>query len=259
MVHKTLGFVGGGRITRILLEGLTRSGALPSGVVVSDPDAEALDKLRARFPLIATAPGNNALAAGQELVFLAVHPPVMSVVTAEIRGAVRPEAIVISLAPKITLAKLAEGLGGFRRLARLMPNAPSLVNAGFNPLAFSPSLTDADKQTVAELCMAWGCCPQVVEEKLEAFALLTSMGPTYFWFQMYELQNLALSFGLTTAEAQLGLERLFIGLCKTMAASGLRWEEVQDLVPVKPLSDLEQPLIEAYRSRLTAVMQRIKP
>ena len=259
MTNQSIGFVGGGRITRILLEGLGRYGSLPDRVVVSDTNQEALERLKERWPLIEAAPGNNALAAAQRFVVLAVPESAIAEVAAQVRPALRPESVVISLAPKITIAKLAAALGGFARIARMMPNAPAMVNTGFNPVAFSPVLTDADKRATAELGVAWGCCPQVVEEKLEAFAILTSMGPAYFWFQMYELRRLALAFGLTNAEAQLGLERLFIGLCRTMAEPGLSQEEVQGLVGAQPLKDLEPSLVEAYRTRLEAVMRQIKP
>lgn len=36
MINKTIGFIGGGRITRILLGGLTRAGKMPENIVVAD-------------------------------------------------------------------------------------------------------------------------------------------------------------------------------------------------------------------------------
>ncbi len=50
------------------------------------------------------------------------------------------DAVVVSLAPVLTLARLSEMLGGFGRLVRVLPNAPSLVGAGFNPVAFADDL-----------------------------------------------------------------------------------------------------------------------
>ena len=73
MHHKTIGFIGGGRVTRIFLEGWTRAQKLPASITVSDPNAELLAKLRARFPSIATV-ADNAVTAAKDIVFLAVHP-----------------------------------------------------------------------------------------------------------------------------------------------------------------------------------------
>ena len=46
MTNKTIGFIGGGRITRIFLEGWKRGGVLPNRIVVSDCNAETLAKLK---------------------------------------------------------------------------------------------------------------------------------------------------------------------------------------------------------------------
>ena len=118
---------------------------MPGQIVVSDCNAEALGKLRARFPQVETATANSA-AAGQEIVFLAVHPPVMAEVAAGIKGAAQARCVVVSLAPKFTLAKLTGLLGGFGRLARVIPNAPSVVGLGFNPVSFAAALSAADRR-----------------------------------------------------------------------------------------------------------------
>jgi pyrroline-5-carboxylate reductase len=39
MTNKSVGFIGGGRVTRILLGGLRQAGQLPGRVVVSDGNA----------------------------------------------------------------------------------------------------------------------------------------------------------------------------------------------------------------------------
>jgi pyrroline-5-carboxylate reductase len=51
MTNKTIGFIGGGRITRIFLAGWKRAGMLPGKVVVSDCNADALAKLKSQFPV----------------------------------------------------------------------------------------------------------------------------------------------------------------------------------------------------------------
>jgi pyrroline-5-carboxylate reductase len=76
MSTKTIGFVGGGRITRIFLEGWRRANALPANVLVSDCNADTLAKLQAQFPGVQTT-GDSHAAAAQDIVFLAVHPPVI--------------------------------------------------------------------------------------------------------------------------------------------------------------------------------------
>lgn len=258
MNSTSIGFIGGGRITRIFLEGWTRANQTPANIIVSDPNADILDSLNARIPGILTTP-DNARAASQDLVFLAVHPPLVAEVVAGIRDHLKPDAILVSLAPKFTIAKLTGLLGGFARLARVIPNAPSIIGAGFNPHAFGAALCMADRIRVESLLAPLGECPEVAEERLETYALFTARGPTYFWFQFYELLRFAETSGLTFDEAQRGLYAMVAGALKTMTDAGLEREEVMNLIPVKPPGEMEATVTEVFRKQLPSILEQIKP
>jgi pyrroline-5-carboxylate reductase len=259
MTTHALGFIGGGRVTRIVLGGWKQANGLPPKIIVSDPDADLLAKLQAEYPFIEIAPGDNRRAAGQAVVFLAVHPPLMLAMLAELRGAVAPETTVVSFAPKFTLAKLAVALGGHAKLARVIPNAPSIIGAGYNPVTFAPALPVAAREALQALLAPLGDCPEVAEPKLEAYALLTGMGPTYLWFQLETLRELGRSFGLTDDDLQPALKRMACGAARTLLGSGLSPAQVMDLIPVKPLAEDEAAIKQAYQTRLPALFAKIKP
>src|SRR5579859_2093471 len=152
MSANTVGFLGGGRIVRIFLEGWERAGHMPVEVVVHDPDPGALARLQARFPGVRGTP--DAWPLGQVAwVFAAVHPPALLDALRPLAGKLRPDAVVVSLAPKVKITRLSEGLGGFGRVARSIPNAPSLVGTGFNPVAFGPGLPEDARGAI--LKMLW--------------------------------------------------------------------------------------------------------
>ncbi len=259
MSDQTIGFIGGGRIARVFLGGWTRAGRSCSTIVVSDPDAAALARLKERFSTISAVTNDNAAAAAQDIVFVALHPPTIPDALAQVKTSLKSQAIVVSLAPKWTIAKLAGLLDGFDRLARAIPNAPSVVGAGFNPMTFSSALPMDDRNVVRGLFSALGDCCEVAEEKLEAYAILTGMGPTYFWPLLYELIGLGEAFGLSRSEAESGVKHMLSGTITTMLESGLSAAGVQDLVPVRPLADVEQLVLDACRAKLPAVFQKIKP
>ena len=103
-----------------------------------------------------------------------------------------------------------------------------------------------------------GKCPEVDEGKLEAYAILTAMGPTYLWFQLRELQAIAESFGLSREEAQTGTSEMVAGAERTLFGSGLTAEEVIDLIPVKPLGEEEGSIKAAYHARLEGLYAKLK-
>ena len=85
-LNSTYGFIGGGRITYILLTALNSKNVLPSKVIVSDPNEEAREKVINISSDIIECVNENRQAAQADVVFLSVHPPVIKEVLAEIKN-----------------------------------------------------------------------------------------------------------------------------------------------------------------------------
>ncbi len=253
---RTVGFIGGGRVTRFLLDGWMRAGAMPPEVRVADPDAGALERLRSAHPDVRTVPPERA--AASELVVMAVHPPVMKAALEQIRPHLPPDAWLLSLAPKWTLRELA-AFSGVARWIRMIPNAPSAIGRGYNPVAFADAIETGRREEFRRLVAPWGESPEVPERDLEAYAMISAMGPTYFWFQWQVLRELAHEFGLGPADADRALVAMIRGAAELMFEGDRRSEEVMDTIPVRPLKDDEQLILSAYRQRLPAVWAKIRP
>ena len=258
MMDKTIGFIGGGRVTRIILEGFKRKNVSFKEVIVSDSNPEALKLLKETFLDITVAPDNNPLSASGHIVFIALHPPAVLPVLDEIRSSLKQEAVLISLAPKIAISKISERLEGFKKIVRMIPNACSIVNHGFNPMAFSPSLDQSEKKDLLKILALLGECPEVDEDKLEAYAIVAAMGPTYLWFQLYELEKIGMSLGLTSQEVRSAVTRMAEGAAMTMSESELLPDEVMNLIPVKPLAEEEERIKSLYRSKLEGLYNKLK-
>jgi pyrroline-5-carboxylate reductase len=255
-INKSIGFIGGGRITRIMLSGFSCAGVLPKNIIVAEPNDDVFQKLSASIPSVSR--GDNKTAARQDIVFGALHPPTMPAVLEEIASVLRADAVFVSLAPRVTIASLSRQLKGFTRIIRLLPNAPSVINMGYNPIAFSNGLSQSEQSELVTLFRTLGECPEVAEDKIEAYAILVAMGPTYFWFQWQELLKLGTSFGLEQTETETALAAMVAGAAKTLFNSGMAPEDVMDLVPVKPLSDDEPTIRDIYTQRLETLFKKLK-
>ena len=244
---KKFGFVGGGRITRIICKGLARSESLPA-TVVYDCNSAALDKLKESGLDIETAESlEDALKA--EILVLAVHPAAMVEVLQSIDGKIDTNTIVLSLSPKISISRTQELLGGHKLVARMNPNAPSIIGKGFNPVSFSADFDKTRKAELLETFSPLGDMPVVEDHLLESFAVITAMGPTYLDYQIKLLKDLALSFGIPVDLACQGIAAMVNGAASTVLATGLD-EHPLDLVPVRPLQELEETVSLGYRKIL---------
>lgn len=255
---KTIGFIGGGRITRILLNGFKNTNVSFATISVYETNETVLNALKADYPRIETSM-DPLKAASSDWVFIALHPPVLMETLTALKNSIKKDAMVVSLAPKITIDKIKSVLPHVPNLARMNPNAGTYVNKGYNPVFFAQS---AEKKVVIEFLEIFeklGKVPVVPENQIEAYAMISAMGHTYFWYQLQQLKELGLSYGLSESEANETLTAMLWGTTETLFNSGLNYDKVVDLVPVKPMAEHENAVREFYKSSLNGIYQKIKP
>jgi pyrroline-5-carboxylate reductase len=257
MKTKKIGFIGGGRITKIFLQAFKNKSVEFDSIVVYDPNAATLNALKEQFPKIQIENSLN-VPAQQELVILAVHPPVMMETLNSIKESLQSDAVILSLAPKFTISKIA-GVLGVDSVIRMIPNATSFINEGFNPVSFHPSINDSDKQLFMNAFQALGENFEVAESKLEPYAIASAMLPTYFWFQWQKMEDIALKMGLSDDEAKEVVKSTLLKSINLFYDSNLTKEEVIDLIPVKPIGENEEEIKSILDKKLLGLFEKIKP
>jgi pyrroline-5-carboxylate reductase len=257
MKTKSIGFIGGGRITKILLQAFQNKNAKFSKIVVTDTNNEVATNLLKIYPYIKVE--NPSEAAAQDIVFISLHPPVIMDTLELLKRDFKSTATVISLAPKITLAKISSKLGQVQNLARLIPNATSYINEGYNPICFSAGFDKKDRNGILGLLELLGVTFEVSEEKLESYAIVSAMLPTYFWFQWKQLDEIGQKIGLNERESKDSIHETLIASLNLMYKSGLTASEVMDLIPVKPIGEHEAQITDIYKTKLMGLFEKIKP
>jgi pyrroline-5-carboxylate reductase len=256
-MKQSIGFIGGGRVTRILLHAFKNKNAQFSKIIVTDTNPDVSGNLKKSFPDIKI--DNASVAASQDIVFISLHPPVVMDTLELIKGSINSKTIVISLAPKITIAKISSRLNQSKDIVRLIPNATSYINEGYNPICFSADFAAREKQQVLDLLGLMGNTFEVPEEKLESYAIMSAMLPTYFWFQWKELAVIGQKIGLSEKESKDSINNTLIASLNLMYKSGLTAGDVMDLIPVKPIGEHESQITEIYETKLIGLFEKIKP
>ena len=257
MESKSIGFIGGGRITKIFLQGFSNPSVPISSIKIFEPDGEILKKLTSAFPAILQAK-DPADAAAQDIVFIAVHPPVVMEILQLIRKSTVKSTVVVSLAPKITLQKMASILPT-RKLIRMIPNATSFINKGYNPVSFHPDFNKKEKKNLLKMFKILGKTFETEESKLESYAVVSAMLPTYFWFQWQELIRIGQKTGLDKSESRKAVQSSLKKAISIFFNSELSSEEIMDLIPVKPIGEYEKEISDIYNTRLMEIYGKIKP
>ena len=255
MKTKSIGFIGGGRITRIILQAIQNKQYKLNYIVVSDSNQDVLDNLKSQFEDIQIT-NQNVVAAQQEFVIIALHPPVIMGVLNEIKGVVSAKTTMLSLAPKITI-KIIQSTLDVLKVARLIPNATSVINEGYNPVCFSAEFKKTEKNELLNWLKQMGPTFDVDESKLEAYALVSAMAPTYFWFQWQKLVELGKAFGLESNESEQAVYQSMMAALNVQFNDNLSYPEVLDLIPVKPIGELEEEINQMYEEKLKGLFAKI--
>ena len=108
---RRIGFLGAGKMATALAQGWTAAGLVaPDRVVASDPTPAAREAFAAGHGFRTTA-ANLEVVANSDVLVLAVKPQMMAALLDEIRPAVTPAHLVVSVAAGVTLKQLDHGLG----------------------------------------------------------------------------------------------------------------------------------------------------
>jgi pyrroline-5-carboxylate reductase len=228
--HPRIGFLGAGKMATALAAGWIQAGLTSADRVCgSDPVIAARNAFAAQSGATVLA-DNLQVVASSDVVVAAVKPQHMADMLHEVRGALAPRHLVVSIAAGVTLRQMTDLLGEGRRLIRVMPNTPCLVGASASAFAPSVSATAADVQLVERLLNAVGRAFQVPEKLLDAVTGLSGSGPAFVFVMIEALSDGGVRMGLPRDLAtQLAAQTLF-GAAKMLLETGLHPGTLKDMV-----------------------------
>jgi len=224
-------FIGGGVMGEAIIKSLLRSAILqPPQIALSEPNPERRGLLSDRYQVHAFA--DNAGAAAQaDVIVLAVKPQVMDKVLADLRGVVRPDALVFSIAAGIAIATLQKGLNGHSHVVRAMPNTPAQIGKGISVWTCTASVTEVQRKQAIQILEAMGEEVFVEDEQyLDMATALSGTGPAYVFLFMEALIDAGVHMGFSRPIAEKLVIQTLRGSVEYAAASKLHVAELRNQV-----------------------------
>ena len=187
-----------------LIGGLIADGWNPSSIRVSDTDAQQLERLSRRFPIMTTTDNNGAVE-GADVVVLAVKPQVMASVAQALASSVsRQQPLVISIAAGIPESALRHWLGDNVAIVRSMPNTPAMVQSAATAMYANPNVSDDQRNVAESILRSVGIVIWVDDEpKMDAATALSGSGPAYMFLFIEALQAAGRELGFSEDTAYL--------------------------------------------------------
>ena len=168
-----IGIIGYGSMGKMLLEKFAAHHAAEE-LLVSNRSAEKLRDVQHRCTVCGT---NRALAERADMIFLCVRPADMPAVLSEIRGAVQPDALLVSLNGSVPFSAIGRILP--HKTAKVIPGVTAEIDRSQTLICYHESVTDADRQRLASLMRCIGDVTVLPESELGMGAELVSCMPGF--------------------------------------------------------------------------------
>lgn len=197
-----IGFIGAGNMAEAIIRGVIDAKVCKSNdIIISDIRPDRVKSLCKKYR-VKSAADNCKLAKAVNILVLSVKPQNMADVLKEIKGSVKKNLLIVSIAAGVTTKKIQKVLGNVA-VVRVMPNTPALIGQGAAAIYATKKAKGKAKATM-RIFSAVGLAVEVSDEKLlDAVTAVSGSGPAYFFLLMEEMLKTAQKLGLKKELAQI--------------------------------------------------------
>ncbi|MDO4634233.1 MAG: pyrroline-5-carboxylate reductase [Eubacteriales bacterium] len=225
-----IGFIGCGNMATAMISGILDAKLAQNEELTASAHSDATrQKIREELKITA-ARHNSEVAEFADILFLAVKPMYYQEVMEEIRSTLRPEQIIVSIAPGKTLAWMEEILGAGTKIIRTMPNTPAMVKEGMTALCRNAFVTDEEFASVKVLFEGFGLAEEVPEHLMDVVTGVSGSSPAYVYLFIEALADAAVSDGMPRAAAYRFASQAVLGSAKMVLETGKHPGELKDMV-----------------------------
>nr|BFD58297.1 pyrroline-5-carboxylate reductase [Bdellovibrio sp. CKG001]BFD61727.1 pyrroline-5-carboxylate reductase [Bdellovibrio sp. HM001] len=220
-----VGFLGAGNMAQAMIKGLIEGGLPAKNIYASNRSEGKLHKLAETYHINPVS-SNDELVDKCDIIILAIKPQDLLSALEPVTRSFDEHKIVISIAAGIRMEKLERYVQG-ARLARVMPNTPSLIGRGVIGYLLNDDDDDGLEATVEDLFTPLGRVIHVGDEdQFEALMVSCSSGTGFVFEMMMYWQDWIEEHGFSPEEARLMTIETFVGA--SLLAAQAR-EDVEDL------------------------------
>lgn len=195
-------FLGCGSMNEAILGGLLAAGLERSSVTATVRRADRAAELRERhgITVLATAEdahANTAAVADADVVVIGVKPVGVVALAREIAPALRPSALVLSVAAAVPIDLIEDALNDGQPVIRSMPNTPSRLGKGVLSISAGTHAGPKEMERARSLLASAGTVVEIPELQIDAVSAVSGSGPAYAFY---------LAEAMAAAGEELGLD-----------------------------------------------------
>ncbi len=214
-----IAFIGGGNMGEAIIKALLKKKlGKPADIAVSDISVSRRQYLKKQYKTNVTTDIKEAVQ-GKKVVVLAVKPQNIKEVLADLKGNIKSDQVILSIAAGVKINTIAKGTG-HRKIVRAMPNTPAQIGLGISGWTATQEVTAKQKELARKILNAMG--KEIYfddEEYLDKVTAISGSGPAYFFLFAESLIDGAVALGLKRQDTEKLVLQTMLGAAHLMDKS----------------------------------------
>ncbi len=257
-MDKKIGFIGCGNMSQAIIGGLVSSGQIKAeDIWVFDHKPATNQAMQQKYG-ITPADSAEQVAKQVDILFGAVKPNVILNVLNDVAGSLNKDTVVVSIAAGITLDALAGVLGHDRKLIRVMPNTPALVNEGMTSVTPNVLVTKEEADEIVAIFRGFGKAALVPEYMIHAVVGVSGSAPAYVFMFIEAMADAAVLGGMPRAQAYEFAAQAVKGAAQMVLETGKHPAELKDMVCSPGGTTIEAVRVLEEKGFRTAVIEAMQ-
>lgn len=232
-MNKKIGFIGCGKMASAIIKGILSScNKEKFAIKGSEVNCEIAELAQNKLG-ITVLTDNRILAIDSDVIFIATKPNYVAQVLEEIKDELTEDKLIVSIAAGVSTEKINKILGK-KRVVRVMPNTPALVQEGMSGVCKGEFATEEDVHFVMNLLKNIGQVIEIEESKIDIVTAISGSGPAFFYQVIEDMARAGEKLGLEYEKSLLLATQTALGSAKMiMNRKGLSVQTLIDNVATK--------------------------
>ncbi|MDT4954193.1 MAG: pyrroline-5-carboxylate reductase [Acidobacteriota bacterium] len=263
-----LAFIGCGVMAEAIIAGLLRQKLVTPGQIAgSHPRAARREELHARYGIHVFESNREAATfelptegatvnlPPRSIIVLAIKPQRLGLVLGELKGALKPNQLALSVVAGARLEMIAAELL-HPAIVRTMPNTPAQIGQGMTAWTATAEVSDEQRGQVRAMLCALGREIYVESERMIDMATaLSATGPTYIFLVMEALVDAGVHMGFSRHVAQELVLQMMLGSVLFAQESGKHPAELRNMV-TSPGGTSAEAIYQMEKGSLRTVLSK---
>jgi pyrroline-5-carboxylate reductase len=230
MPQLRVAILGTGKMGGILLQAFLKNNLLGADQIFATVHhPERAQALSVQYGIEMTT-DNLAAASQADVILLGVKPVQVPALVEQIRPALSPEKLVLSIAASVKTRSIEDAAGCDLAVIRAMPNTPAMLAAGITALCAGRFVSEPQMAIAQRIFQTVGRTVVVDEKHMDAVTGLSGSGPAFLYIIIEALAEAGVNVGLPRDVATLLAAQTTLGSARMVLETGYHPALLKDAV-----------------------------